>query len=325
MECLSSCCNSWWKWNPEPVNIEGLGKPTRQENFRTTGVRDDDWLYLKTHDNNIQPLEKNMPAPLTPDNAYATDKSRATRWLRSMPGLTPRFYASMFSIVNRSRRQALAGVYDEEAWAVSSQDIFRTIESYGGHFDITGIEHLRNLKAPAVFIGNHMSTLETFVLPGLLVPYTRLCFVLKSDLTEMPVFGPVARATNPITVSRNNSRSDLGIVMDVGCERIKAGFSVCIFPQSTRQPFFSPRKFNSLGDKLAARANAQIIPFAVKTDFWGQGWPVKDFGRINPKLPIKIAFGPAIPAGTDSKTTHAGCLDFIIPHLQEWGVKCVDE
>jgi 1-acyl-sn-glycerol-3-phosphate acyltransferase len=270
-------------------------------------------------------LVKHMPATLTPDQVYTTDPSRATRCLRSMPGLSLRFYASMFNIINRSRRQALAGVYDEEAWALSSQTIFRTIESYGGRFEITGIEHLQGLQAPAIFIGNHMSTMETFVLPGLIRPYTRLCFVMKSDLTEMPIFGPVARATNPITVSRNNSRSDLTVVMDVGCERVKAGFSVCIFPQSTRQPFFSPRKFNSLGDKLAARAKAQIIPFAVKTDFWGQGWPVKDFGRLNPKLPIKIAFGPAIPAGTDSKATHAGCLDFIIPNLQKWGVKCVDE
>ena len=47
--------------------------------------------------------------------------------------------------------------------------------------------------------------------------------------------------------------------------------SVLIFPQTTRELFFDPKKFNTLGIKLAKRAKVPVIPIAVKTDAWWHG------------------------------------------------------
>jgi 1-acyl-sn-glycerol-3-phosphate acyltransferase len=39
------------------------------------------------------------------------------------------------------------------------------LENVGVRFEITGLDNLKSFEGPAVFIANHMSTLETFVLP----------------------------------------------------------------------------------------------------------------------------------------------------------------
>ena len=43
-------------------------------------------------------------------------------------------------------------------------------------------------------VANHMSTMETFCLPGILVPHRPVAFVLKRSLTRYPVFSHVVNA-----------------------------------------------------------------------------------------------------------------------------------
>ena len=59
-----------------------------------------------------------------------------------------------------------------------------TLDGQAGFGDIGSQHHLahplwRGLDGPAVIVGNHMSTLETFALPGLVVPFKPLTFVVK--------------------------------------------------------------------------------------------------------------------------------------------------
>ena len=227
-------------------------------------------------------------------------------------------------IVFSSRKMALQGRYDDEAWVRSSRDTMTVIEGCGGKFDVTGLEHVRNLKKPVVFIANHMSTLETLVLPVLIASFLRMTFVVKEKLIYGAVFGPVMKSRDPITVGRTDPRKDLAAVLSKGKELLDGGCSVLIFPQSTRREVFSRRHFNSLGVKLALHAGTEIVPIALKTDFWTNGKILKGFGPLVRSRPIHIAFGaPIMPVGR-GKAEHQCTVDFVATHLESWGADIED-
>ncbi len=223
------------------------------------------------------------------------------------------------SVVLRSRKEAIDGKYDTEAWIKSSFEIFRLIESCGGRFHMTGLRNLAASPEPVVFIGNHMSTLETMTLPCIIAPARDVTFAVKESLVKHPFFGAVMRSRDPIVVGRENSREDLAVVLTKGQELLSHGTSVIIFPQSTRMVKFIPEKFNSLGVKLAANAKVKVVPFAIKTDYWEIGKFVKDLGHISRQKPIHMAFGEPMTISATGKQENAKIIEFIISHLKEWG------
>ena len=228
------------------------------------------------------------------------------------------FYYKYLGVVLRQRRAALKGIYDDEAWAKSSLEIFRIIEKCGGKFNITGIENLKKCKGPVVFVSNHMGTLETMIFPFLIAPFMRVTFVVKESLVENKIFGPIMRSRDPITVSRTNSRADLIKVLGEGEKLLKNGISIIVFPQSTRQLEFDPGKFNTLGTKLASRGSVQVLPIAVKTDFWGNGKRIKELGPINRDIPICMDFGSPVDAEGSGKEAHNVVVSHIAENLKKW-------
>jgi len=221
--------------------------------------------------------------------------------------------------VIRSRSIALRGLYDRKAWADTSFRVFRLIEECGGRFHLRGLDNLRTVQGPFVFISNHMSTLETMTFPSIIAPYMEVTFVVKESLAIHPLFGPVMSARNPILVKRSNPREDFHTVMTKGKEFLAKGTSVIIFPQSTRSAEFIPEEFNSLGIKLARAAGVQVVPVAIKTDFWGNGKYLKELGPLRRTNPIHMVFGNPFPVSGNGKEEHKQVIDFIITHLQQWG------
>ena len=213
---------------------------------------------------------------------------------------------------------AQKGRYDGGVWISSSISIIRALESVGTHFDIQGLDFYRNLEVPCVFVGNHMSVLETFVLPSLIRPYREITFVVKESLISYPFFGPILRSRDPVVVGRVNPREDLKIVLEEGQDRLEHGVSVVIFPQTTRSPIFDTDKFNTLGVKLAKRANVPVVPFALKTDAWGLGRRLKDFGKISPQNTVRIHFGAPMQVSGSGKAEHNSIIDFISTKLNDW-------
>jgi 1-acyl-sn-glycerol-3-phosphate acyltransferase len=192
------------------------------------------------------------------------------------------------------------------------------IEGCGGRFHIRGIANLAASQEPVVFISNHMSTLETFVLPCLIEPYRDVTFVVKESLIKNPFFGPIMRSRDPVTVGREHPKEDFKIVMDKGRKILAGGRSIIIFPQSTRTTRFEPENFNTLGIKLAKAAGVKVIPIAIKTDFWANGNIVKDFGPIDRHKPIHITFGEPLGVEGSGKLEHQRTIDFIQEHLEQW-------
>ncbi len=234
---------------------------------------------------------------------------------RTWPSLA--FYPKAFRIVRSASRRCKHGTYDYAQWQASAWEILHLFERLGTPVHVTGLEHVRACQVPCVFIGNHMSTLETFVLAGLVPLPRKVAFVVKPQLMELPIFKHIMAWTDPIVVSRNDPRADLKAVLNGGQERLQRGLSVVVFPQTTRAVQFEPERFSSIGHKLARRANAPIIPLALKTDAWGLGKRLKDWGPIDPKKPIRLEFGPAIET-TGDKSEHQAVIDFIQSRLQRW-------
>ncbi len=222
------------------------------------------------------------------------------------------------SIVFKAKKLALAGLYGDEQWAKSSYDSMRAVEGCGGRIHITGLDSLKNLKKPVVFIANHMSTMETVVLPVLIVQFLKVTFVVKQKLVQGPLFGPVMRSRNPITVGRVDPRQDLDAVLSGGKKLLDEGTSIIIFPQSTRREVFRRAQFNSLGIKLAIHAGVDVVPVAVKTDFWSNGKRHTGFGPLQRKLPIYFSFGPPLSPVGRGKNEHLQVVEYVESHLKGW-------
>lgn len=205
---------------------------------------------------------------------------------------------------------------DHETWSQASFDMFKIVEDCGGRFHISGLDNIRKADGPVVFVGNHMSMLETQVPTCMIYPYKKSVFVIKEQLQQVPFFG--AYVQECIGVTRTSPAEDLKQVLTRGAEKIAAGRSVIIFPQATRSTRFNPEKFNSLGVKLAKRAGVPVIPLALKTDFWGNGAWIKDFGPLDPRKTIYFEFGEPIEITGKGRQEHERVMEFIQSRLARW-------
>ena len=251
------------------------------------------------------------------NDTYHTDP-RARTWLFWLTRLTRwAFYLPVGEIVVRYSRVASRGRLDDRTWLQSANEVLEVIEAAGMDVHVEGLEHVRALDQPAVFVGNHMSALETFVLPCIIGPHRPVTYVVKESLLRYPAFGPVLRSRNPIVVGRDNPREDLKAVLEGGQERLARGISVIVFPQTTRSDHFDPEQFNSIGAKLAGRAGVPLVPLALRTDAWGNGRRLKDCGPIRANLPVHFRFGAPLRPDRRGAEAHRQTVAFIRKALRE--------
>jgi 1-acyl-sn-glycerol-3-phosphate acyltransferase len=246
---------------------------------------------------------------------YITDPNK--KYWRISPTLY--FFSNMIRILIYSNRQAKKGLYDSVRWYDSSVDVRETLERAGIKMHFTGMDNIRKPGSPVVFVSNHMSTLETVILPSLIQSERNVVYVIKEELTRYPLFGPVALAREPILVGRENPREDLKIVLEEGSKKIQEGKSVIIFPQKTRSQVFDASLFNSLGTKLAKRNNVPVVPVALLTDAWGNGKLIKEAGKIDPKKTVHVSFGEPMMIKGNGSEEHQEVINFISRKLNEWG------
>jgi 1-acyl-sn-glycerol-3-phosphate acyltransferase len=228
-------------------------------------------------------------------------------------------YSHFIATILRSRSLVLRGLYDDEAWARSSFEIIRNLERCSARFLIEGMDRVREAEGPVVFVANHMSTLETLVLPGLICPLKPVAYVVKQKLLRGFFWGPIMRSRDPIVVSRTDPRADLEVVLREGQARLAAGISVIVFPQGTRTEAWKREGFNSLGIKLASKAGVPVMPVALKTDYWGSSGLFRGFGPVHRDRLVRIEFGDPIAVSGRGKAEHERCLDFIESRLKGWG------
>lgn len=247
---------------------------------------------------------------------YTTKKRNISFPARIFPSII--FYLQLFVIVFKASRRARKGTYNSEAWIQSSYNVLRKLEAIGLSIEIEGRENITSIEGSLIVIGNHMSMMETLVLPGIIQPVKSVTFVVKQSLLEYPVFKHVLLARNPVAVTRVNPREDLKTIMTEGVAKIKDGISIIVFPQTTRDHNFDPAQMSSIGIKLAKKSGATILPLALKTDAWGNGKKFKDFGKINVKKRTCFSFGEPLKVEGKGNAEHQVVNDFISAKLAEW-------
>lgn len=229
------------------------------------------------------------------------------------------YYLRLFRLIYVGHRYSLQGKFDRQGWSELSHGVMRAIEGCGGIIHISGAEHLRELHGPVVYVSNHMSMIETLLIPCLVLTFNDyLSTVIKQSLMRYPYFKTVLKQFDAITVTRENPRKDLKTVLRKGEEILKRGWAVSVFPQSTRSTSVDPEDFNTLGVKLAKKANVPIVPLALKTDFLRPGKIFRDFGRLDRSKKICFKFGEPLRVEGNGRETHEKILNFITVTLRQW-------
>ncbi len=250
------------------------------------------------------------------DGIYKTRSRHIPFLFKSSPSIS--FYLRIFYLIVVSGIKSKRSKYNNYQWYKDSQITMKMLENVGVRFNIEGINNISSSNGPCVFVANHMSTLETFVLPSLILPYKNVTFIIKDSLLNYPFFGKILRSSDPIVVGRKNPRIDLLTVLEKGINTLKNNRSIVVFPQGERSVFFEPDRFNSIGIKLSKRADVPIIPIALKTDAWKIGKYLKDIGKIDNSKIVYFSFGATLQVKGKGAEEHNAIINYINSKLKEW-------
>lgn len=233
------------------------------------------------------------------------------------------FISGLLGAIKKGAALAKAGKLNHREFANLSYSLLNAVESTGCEVSVEGAASLAQLNGrPCVFVANHMSLIETVVLPCALEAFSPISIIAKRSLSKYPGFNKCLASINPILLDRKNARHDLAETLGQGADRLKGGQSVLLFPQGSRMAVFNPRRFNTLGTKLARETGYPLVPVACKTDFVGIGRIVKDLGPVDPSKPVKFAIGPVLNPSLSQSELQQACISFISEKLTEWGVPC---
>ncbi len=261
------------------------------------------------------------------NNDYHTPENLPISRVYRTPGIRSLWFHLAFigGLLRRSHNLARQNRFDEKAHEEAGLFYLKHIEKAGGKFHVTGLDHLNAIPGPLVLVANHMSLCETFVLAAMLGPRKgKNSFVIKENLSRYPMFGPIVKSTKPIMVTRKKPREDFKRVMEQGVELIKEGRCITVFPQTKRKLAFRSGDFNTIGEKLAVKAQVPVMPVALRTDFLAPGKFIIDGGLIHPDRLLYFEFGPPIPPQVDKKIKHQQIVDFIRSRMEKWGIPCLD-
>lgn len=253
-------------------------------------------------------------------DSYSTPESTRLSLLnRLLFGWRFYFYFRNFMIFFQSGNCAQHGRLDKDHQIHYSNKNIKLVESCGGKIELRGLDNLRKVQGqPVILIGNHMSLLETALFHAIVRPHLDFTFVIKQSLLKIPYFGDIMRSLDAIPVGRDNPREDLKAVLGGGKKILEEGRSIILFPQSTRSEAFNPDTFNSIGIKLAKKAGVKVVPFALKTDFLGNGKLLRDLGPVRPERTIHFEFAEPISIEGSGREEQQQIIDFVSSKLTEW-------
>jgi 1-acyl-sn-glycerol-3-phosphate acyltransferase len=154
---------------------------------------------------------------------------------------------------------------------------------------VTGAENLP-ATGPALIASQHQSAFDTMIWLSL-VPCAR--YVVKRELTRVPLFGPLLVPAGMIPVARDAGATAMRGLLRGATDAAGAGAHIIIFPEGTR---VAPGERVALQPGVAAIArhlNLPVIPVATDSGTrWGRRAFLKHAGTIH------VDIGTAIPAGT---------------------------
>lgn len=147
---------------------------------------------------------------------------------------------------------------------------------------------------PVVLAANHRSNLDIVLLAA--VSPRAVNYLGKRELAQQTGIGPVLVQLGMVPVDRG--RGDRAAFDQIAAV-LRAGDVVGIFPEGTRSPDGAMHRFRSGAARLAAQAQAPVVPVGfVGTEGW---WPrrQKPQARRPDVGEISVQFGPPIDPPAD--------------------------
>jgi 1-acyl-sn-glycerol-3-phosphate acyltransferase len=153
---------------------------------------------------------------------------------------------------------------------------------------VTGLERLP-ADGPCLIAAKHQSAFDTVVWLTLL---PRPAYVLKVELTRLPVWGWLAAHAGHIAVDRQAGAAAMRGLIRAGREAAARGDQIVIFPEGTRTRPGERVPYQPGIAALAAATGLPVIPVATDS---GMFWSRRAF-RKTPGL-LTVAVLPPLPAG----------------------------
>ncbi len=161
----------------------------------------------------------------------------------------------------------------------------------GARLQVEGLERV-DWSRNHVFVANHQSTIDICALfRAVPVP---LHFLLKQEMTRVPLVGWYARAMGMVFIDRSNRRAAVAFLRQ-STELVRAGGNLCIFPEGTRSRSGIVAQFKGGAFQAAIDAGVDVVPVAIA----GSGavlYP-EGFFHVRPGV-IRVSFGSPLPTRT---------------------------
>ncbi len=157
----------------------------------------------------------------------------------------------------------------------------------GTRYEIRGAENLPQ-GGPALLVGNHQSAFDTFVW-FLILP--RATYVLKRELTRIPLFGGMLSELGLIPIDRSAGAAAIRALFKETDRAVAEDRQMVIFPEGTRVAPGVEAPLHPGYLAMAGRSKLPIIPITTDSGlYWGR--------RAFRKMPgvIHIDVHPALPA-----------------------------
>lgn len=141
----------------------------------------------------------------------------------------------------------------------------------GLHVEFRGVERIPS--EACLMAAKHQSALETFALVQHVEDFS---FILKRELTLIPLFGWYLKRAQMIGIDRASGRAALEQAITRTSALLAEGRSVVIFPEGTRTKPGAQPKYKAGVAQLYAATGASCIPIALNT---GVFWPRRSFRK----------------------------------------------
>lgn len=172
----------------------------------------------------------------------------------------------------------------------------RMLESICGiRIEYRGLDHVP--PGGLIIAAKHQSFLDILALLPLAPQFT---YVMKRELSLIPLFGQLMRRGGMIAIDRSRGRHVMGD-LNVKVKRVvEAGEQLIIFPEGTRRPPGAEPAYKSGVSHLYVATGATCLPVALHS---GLFWPRRSFIRRPGTLVVAIQ--PPIKPGLDKASFQA--------------------
>lgn len=150
---------------------------------------------------------------------------------------------------------------------------------------------------PVLYIGNHRSIFD------IIITYSRCPgltgYISKAVIRKIPILRLFMKRLHCQFMVREDIKQSFRVILDA-IESIKAGISICIFPEGTRCKDPDPNAilpFKEGSFKIAQKTGCKIIPFAVK----GTNEIFEDHVPWIKKKTVYLTYGAPVIIGELSK------------------------